>query len=301
MSDTAGPLPAHPARAASAAVGAALGRLQEANLWSLPEADLLQLRADLEVTRARLDATILATTREVDARGAATATGAATTAAWLRDRLLIHPAAAKAEVRLAGELDRDLTDTGAALARGDIDLDRAQAVAAGMAGLPAAVGPAVRRQAEAHLLEAAGRFDPAAVHRLARHLVLVVDPDNGRALERDEAAAAHRQTLSLTHHHDGSRRFRGQLGPEAGALLDAALQAVSGPRPAADGTPDPRSPGQRRAEGLLELITLAVTTEQMPDHGGEPVDPHRHPAAPSATSSTSAGSPAPSPARSAAP
>ena len=121
MSDTADPLPAHPAREASAAVGAALGQLQEANLWSLPEADLLQLRAELEVTRARLDATILATTREVDARGAATATGAASSAAWLRDRLLIHPAAAKAEVRLAGELDRDLTDTGAALARGDID------------------------------------------------------------------------------------------------------------------------------------------------------------------------------------
>ena len=295
MSDTADPLPAHPAREASAAVGAALGQLQEANLWSLPEADLLQLRAELEVTRARLDAIILATTREVDARGAATATGAASTAAWLRDRLLIHPAAAKAEVRLAGELDRDLTDTGAALARGDIDLDRAQAVAAGMAGLPAAVGPAVRRQAEAHLLDAAGRFDPAAVARLGRHLVLVVDPDNGRALERDEAAAAHRQSLSLTHHHDGSRRFRGQLGPEAGALLDTALAAVSGPRPAADGTSDPRSPGQRRAEGLLELITLAVTTEQIPDHRSPPWS------APSATSSTSAGSPAPSPARSAAP
>ena len=111
-----------------------------------------------------------------------------------------------------------------------------------MAGLTAAVGPAVRRQAEAHLLDAAGRFDPAAVARLGRHLPLVVDPDNGRALERDEAAAAHRQSLSLTHHHDGSRRFRGQLGPEAGALLDTALAAVSGPRPAADGTPTRAAP-----------------------------------------------------------
>ena len=54
-------------------------------------------------------------------------------------------------------------------------------------------------------------------------------------------------------------------------MVDAALDAVSAPVRAADGTPDPRNPGQRRAEGLLELIRLALGTPEMPEDGGEPV------------------------------
>ena len=233
--------------------------------------ELLGLRADLETTRARLDAQLLAATREVDGRGAAVATGAASTAAWLRHKLLLHPGAAKAEVALAKDLDGELTETGQALRAGEVTRDQAAAVATAMRALPGAVDPATRRLAEHWMLTEAAQFDVAAMHKLGRHLVQVVDPDRGAALERDEARHAARQELTLTHGADGSRRFRGQLGPEGGALLDAALAAVSGPRPAQDGTPDPRTPGQRRAEGLLELITLATQTDGMPEHGGEPV------------------------------
>ena len=221
--------------------------------------------------RARLDAQVLAATREVDGRGAAVATGAASTAAWLRHKLLLHPAAAKAEVALAKDLAGELTATGQALRTGEVTRDQAAAVATAMRALPGAVDPATRRRAEAWMLAEAAQFDVAAMHKLGRHLVQVVDPERGAALERDEARHAARQELTLTHGADGSRRFRGHLGPEGGALLDAALAAVSGPRPAQDGTPDPRTPGQRRAEGLLELIALATQTDGMPEHGGEPV------------------------------
>ena len=76
--------------------------LGEANLWTLSDAELLELRADLETTRARLDAQVLAATREVDGRGAAVATGAASTAAWLRHKLLLHPGGGEGRGR-AGE------------------------------------------------------------------------------------------------------------------------------------------------------------------------------------------------------
>ena len=240
-------------------------------MWTLSDADLLELRADLETTRARLDAQVLVATREIDGRGAAVATGAASTAAWLRHRLLLHPAAAKGEVALAKELDGELAETGQALRTGEVTRDQAAAVATAMRGLPDAVDPATRRLAEHWMLTDAAQFDVAAMHKLGRHLVQVVDPEGGAALERDEARHAARQEFTLTHGADGSRRFRGRLGPEGGALIDAALAAVSGPRPAQDGTPDPRTPGQRRAEGLLELIVLATQTEGMPEHGGEPV------------------------------
>ena len=91
----------HPAEAALREVDAGLDGLVAANLWSLPDADLLELRVAQERTLARLQSTILATTREIDGRGAATATGAHSTAGWLRGRLLVHPGAAKAEVALA--------------------------------------------------------------------------------------------------------------------------------------------------------------------------------------------------------
>ena len=271
MSSTFDTLVAHPARVALAAVEEGVGGLGEANLWTLSDAELLELRADLEATRARLDAQVLAATREVDGRGAAVATGAASTAAWLRHKLLLHPGAAKAEVALAKDLHGGLTATGQALGTGEVTRDQAAAVATAMRALPGAVDPATRRRAEAWMLTEAAQFDVAAMHKLGRHLVQVVDPERGAALERDEARKAARQEFTLTHGADGSRRFRGQLGPEGGALLDAALAAVSGPRPAQDGTPDPRTPGQRRAEGLLELIALATQTDAMPEHGGEPV------------------------------
>jgi len=114
-------------------------------------------------------------------------------------------------------------------------------------------------------------FDPQALARLGRHLLHVLDPDNGGEMESDEAEQQRKQSFSLGQRHDGSRIPKGSFTPEAGALIDAALDAVSAPRPAADGTPDPRNPGQRRAEGLLELIRLAMGAPEMPEDGGEPV------------------------------
>ncbi len=271
MSETTGTVIEHPARVALSALDDALAGLAEANLWSMSDAEVLGLRADLETSRARLDAQVLAATREVDARGAAVATGAASTAAWLRHRLLLHPGAAKAEVSIAAEVDRELTETGAVLTAGAITLDQAAAVAGAMRGLPGAVDPATRRQAEGWLLEQAAQFDPAALHKLGRHLVQVVDPDGGAALEREEALLAARQTFTVSHGADGSRPVRGQFDPEGGALIDAALAAVSAPRRGQDGTPDPRTAGQRRAKGLLQLIKLALQADGMPELGGEPV------------------------------
>jgi hypothetical protein len=272
MSETPDLPPAHPARAALAAVDNALAQLASANLWSMSESDVLDLRIDLEVTRARLESVTLSVTREVDGRGAATATGAPSTAAWLRGRLRLHPGAAKAEVELARDLHTDMTDTAAALAAGDISRDAAAAVAAGLHRLPRGVDVATRDEAQSYLVNQAREFDPAALARLGNHLIVALDPEGGPALEREEARQADRQYLTLSHAADGSRPLRGQFGPEGGALLDSVLQSLSGPVPRADGTPDSRTPAQRRAEGFLELLGVLVSCgDDLPEHGGEPV------------------------------
>ena len=271
MDHGSGTLLAHPAQVALAEVEAGLDGLGATNLWSMADADLLELRVAQERTLGRLQSRILATTREIDGRGAAVATGAHSTAGWLRGRLLAHPGAAKAEVSLAGDLDSELTATGARLAAGEITRDQAAAIALAVHKLPRGVDAETRAGAETFLLDQAHTFDPAALHNLGRHLILHLDPDGGPALEREEARQHDRQAFTLVHHHDGSWSPHGQFAPEGGAMFDAALSAVSKPRKAADGTPDPRPATLRRAEGLLELLRLAMNAPGMPEHGGEPV------------------------------
>ena len=99
------PLLTHPAVTAVGVLEHGLDQLAAAHLWSLSDADTLVLRERLEGVRSRLDAGILAATREVDSRAAATSVaGAAGTAAWLTGRLRLHPGAAKTEVALAGAI-----------------------------------------------------------------------------------------------------------------------------------------------------------------------------------------------------
>lgn len=271
MSEVTELFPPHPAQAALGVLAGAVGDLAECNLWSMGEGDLLDLRVRLEQVRARLEAAVLATTREVDARGAATATGASSTAAWLRHRLRLHPAAAKAEVALAADLAGDRSETGAALAAGAVTRDQAAAIAAAVRHLPPAVPPELVRKAEGYLLDQADQLDPAALQTVGRHLLQALDPEHGAALERDEATHQARRSFTLTHHPDGSRRLHGQLAPDTGALLDAAIAVHAAPAPADDGTPDPRSPAQRRADALIELVTQALGGDSTPQHGGEPV------------------------------
>lgn len=54
--------------------------------------------------------------------------------------------------------------------------------------------------------------------------------------------------------------YRMTLDAEGAAVLDSALAALSGPVPAEDGAPDPRSAAWRRADALLDLVGRAVAS-----------------------------------------
>jgi hypothetical protein len=265
----------HDARAPGSgrAVGHRRGHrgLAESNLWSLSDQELLGLRIDQEATLARLRAQVLATTREVDARGAAVEAGSPSTALWLRGRCGLHYSAAKREVQLAVELDLTLPVLRDALPAGEVTLAHAHVVADGIRALPAAVDAATRSRGEAHLVAEAKVRNVAALGRLAARLVGVLDPEGAARLERDEAEAEVNEEFTLIHRYDGARGFRGQLTPEDGAFIDAALDALAAPRPAEDGTPDPRPAGKRRADALMELVRIGLRAPDLPWSGGEPV------------------------------
>ena len=71
---------------------------------------------------------------------------------------------------------------------------------------------------------------------------------------------------------DGNTRLSGRLDAESAAMLRAALDPLAAPNPAADGTQDPRTAGQRTADALVELARRANNDGPLP--AGHGVRPH---------------------------
>lgn len=94
----------------------------------------------------------------------------------------------------------------------------------------------------------------AAITRTGRLVRSAADLDH----EADRARAA--RSLTSMPGPCGGTEYRLVLDPEGAATIDAALAALSEPRPGPDGTRDPRPAARRRADALLDLVTRAVSS-----------------------------------------
>lgn len=111
------------------------------------------------------------------------------------------------------------------------------------------------------MLAAAEEFDPDQLRRVAKHWRHTVDAE--RSLS-DANAAHDRRYLHLSPVLDGMIAVDGLLDAEAGAVVLAAITALSGSLPG-----DTRSPAQRRADALTELAQRGLDTALLPESGGE--------------------------------
>jgi len=245
-------------------IRAALDAAADAPLWALPDDQLPGFLTAHEQLSARLAELGCRAVREADARGLAKAQGATSTTAWLRHRLNLRPGEAKARVAFAAALDATLPTVRTALAAGRLGLEHARVIHRTLAKLPAHVDPATRAEAEAFLVAEAELFDPAQLARLGIHLHTVLDPDGAERAERRQA-----DEFTVRDRGDGRYSFAGSCGPETAALINTALDPLAAPRPAADGSPDPRTPAQRRADALAELCRRALDAgDQLPTTRG---------------------------------
>ena len=227
--------------------------------------DLLELRRAAD----RLEAEFARRLERFDRSRGFAAEGAISTASWLRHRCGFSGAAASERVAVARHLAQ-LPLTADALGRGEIGYDHARVITR----TAESVGDDAMRGAEHILVDAAHRLDPARLQVAADHLRHYLAPE--RTL--DDANVVHdRRALFISPLLDGVFRIDGQLDREGGACLQAALEALLGPR-AAD---DTRTPAQRRADALVELarqrmeaaggrphVTLIVTAETLAGSGG---------------------------------
>jgi hypothetical protein len=219
--------------------------------------DALELRSQLD----RLEGGWLRYLAALDARGAAGAEQDrqfGSTAGWLRARLRMAATTATTTVRTARALFRGpLPESGTALCAGEISAAHAEVLATSTLHVP----HHSVAEAEATLLDAARRLDPPGLRKVVTHFEYTLDPD------RADAAAQRRyerQGVWFTTTMDRMVAVRGILTPEAGQIVQAALDPLARP---ADHH-DTRSGGQRTADALTEIARRQLERGQLPLTGG---------------------------------
>lgn len=182
--------------------------------------------------------------------------------------------AARADTRLARDLDEQFRIIGAAWQTGQISEAQARAIVTGLGRLPAGLSEAQLERCQRELVDYASRFDPDELRQLAQRMIEVIDPEHADRLladqvERDARLAFERRFLVLTPDHHGSLLIRGQLPIADGELLSAQLDALL-PSAASylhsDETPNKPA---RRADALVRLAKAAAASGTLPAGGGD--------------------------------
>ena len=238
-----------------------LGRLDSAEPAELGDADLaakiVALRTLLDAAEARW----LRVLAEFDRRGAAAGEGAVTTAGWLRAACRMSPGAVRQRVEVARRL-AGMPLVADALAAGDVSYDHARLICSAVEELAEVAGAEPAAAVQAPLVAAARMVDPLRLRREIENARHAIAPDASVSeVERIHA----RRRLSISSTLDGVVVLDGILDPEGGALLMSALAPVSVPA----GPDDPRTPRQRRADGLVELCRRGLDRGDLPEIGGE--------------------------------
>jgi hypothetical protein len=163
--------------------------------------------------------------------------------------------AAAGQVKRA-RLCRQLAELAAAAAGGDVSAEHLDRVER----LSERVGIDRVAEVETVLVEAARRLDPFDLGRVCGRVLVHADPDGAQP---DAGRDFARRGITLSP-FDGMVLVRGQLDPEGGAALTAALDALMG----APGPDELRIPAQRRADALVELARGVPREGAAPAVGG---------------------------------
>ena len=250
-------------------------RMQQVDLVRASDDAVLAFWREVEVQTRRLAAVDHRVIVDLERRGLAGLGAYASTAALARDVLRIVPGEATALVHAAHRLGprhlpsqpvlpEQYPDTAQAVQAGKISARHAAVVTRAVDQLPDEVVDELGGWVQSHLLEQARVADPMLLARYATSLIDRLDQD-GRY--RELGHQQQRRELRLVDRPDGSCRLEGYCTAEAAEQLRVLVDAMAAPHPAADGTADPRSAGQRRHDALLELVKLAMRTGQLPHAG----------------------------------
>ena len=225
--------------------------------WKLLPDDQLDFGRRLEVIARTVYAAQVHQAGEIDTQGLAADRSCSSTAALLRQALVISPADAKARVAAAGQILPRLMPTGAeappilpelaeAVDCGAVGPEHVKIIVETMAKVPPKASTEARDLCEQTLVDTAIDCDPNYLGHAAQRILDKVDPDG----DLDDTTPASKMEL-----HFGTRSTRTGLTPIKGQLDDygvevvkKAIDGLAAPRPeqTASATPARRRRGARR-------------------------------------------------------
>jgi len=195
--------------------------------------------------------------RRLDKSGEYRADGALSLTDWLRWKCKLSGGAALERVEIARQLEK-LPKTEAAFASGDLGYQHVVLIARAAEN----VGSGPVQKEEHNLLKAAQTMDPGRFAAVAKGFEHRVDA----AAALGEANRAYqRRYFHISEPQDGMVRLDGILDLEGGATLKTALGALM-PPPTND---DPRTPGQRRVDALVDLARRPLDGRKLGSVGGQ--------------------------------
>jgi len=225
----------------------ALEGLAGEDLAFVPDDDLKDTLIGMARMHCRFDAEFTRRVGELDHRDCTAEEGYLSSTSWLRDRCRLLAGRARDLVRWARAL-RTMPETEAAFRAGHIG-DSEVRVLVDAKGRH----PEVFARHEPVLVDSARDLGPRDLRHAVDYWLQAADRDAALA----DANALHaRRRLHLSKTFGGMWRLDAEFDPEAGAILATALQAMS--EPAALDPKDRRTPGQRRADALVDLAKAAL-------------------------------------------
>ena len=248
------------ARRLEAVVGKLRAGVEALSAW-VSEADgealgeaLIQIR---EAGIDPLESVFASGLRRFDRAGEYRADGALSAVAWMRERCNLSGGAAAERVNIARQLEK-LPQTAKAFASGSVGFQHVALIARTAEN----VGTLSVQEEEGNLLQAAHRMDPGRFAGVAKDFEQRVDREAALA---DANRAYARRYLHISEPQDGIVRLDGLLDVEGGATLRTALLALM-PPPKND---DDRTPGQRRADALVDLARRPLDGSKLGTVGGQ--------------------------------
>lgn len=250
------------------AVTEALAKLPS-ELWRTGNDGFAGIAAAMDALAVQLDCARVGLVSEAESRGVVSESPSPCATDWLLASCLhLEPADAARTVDLAHHCALAKNQVlAAAVAGGTVTVRKAMTALRQLAGVEHQLEPGKREEALASLTLMAQTGYDRHVLAVGRHLMALVGAD--RSLERNEDTLRTLSSFKLCPMPNGMVAISGQLDPESGAVLTAALDPLSAPNPTApnptapnpgdvNGGRDPRTPDRRRAEALIELARRAT-------------------------------------------
>ncbi|HEY8619040.1 MAG TPA: DUF222 domain-containing protein, partial [Dermatophilaceae bacterium] len=246
-----------------AAVTELLAKLPS-ELWRTGNDGFAGIAAAVDALAVQLDCARVGLVQEAESRGVVSESHSASSTDWLLAHSFhLEPADAARTVDLARLCALPKNQVmAAAVAGGTVTVRKAMTALRQLGQVEHALEPGKREEALASLTLMAQTGYDRNVIAVGRTLMALVGSD--RSLERNETALRSLSSLKLCPLANGMVAISGQLDPESGAVLTAALDPLSAPNPPApnpseaNGGRDPRQADRRRADALIELCRRAT-------------------------------------------